>query len=55
MYGECYQHYNETCPASNQACREAVWMEHRYLLGTQSDMDDIATAISKVQNQAKNL
>jgi dTDP-4-amino-4,6-dideoxygalactose transaminase len=55
MYGECYQHYNETCPASNQACREAVWMEHRYLLGTQSDMDDIATAISKVQNHAKNL
>lgn len=55
MYGESHAHYNETCPASNQACREAVWMEHRYLLGTQSDMDDIATAIAKVQAHAKDL
>jgi dTDP-4-amino-4,6-dideoxygalactose transaminase len=55
MYGESHAHYNETCPASNQACREAVWMEHRYLLGTQSDMDSIATAIAKVQANAKNL
>lgn len=49
LYGEAYAHYNQTCPASNQACREAVWMEHRYLLGTPADMDSIATAIAKVQ------
>ncbi len=36
------------CPASEQACREAVWMEHRLLLGEESDMDDIARAVEKV-------
>ena len=55
LYGESYSHYNDLCPASNRACDEAVWMEHRYLLGTLTDMDDIATAIVKVYAQRASL
>lgn len=43
-----YGRFADLCPASEQACREAVWLEHRLLLGTEADMDDIAEAVAKV-------
>jgi len=35
-------------PANDQLCQEAVWFTQNMLLGTRSDMDDIANAIQKV-------
>ncbi|MBL8238296.1 MAG: DegT/DnrJ/EryC1/StrS family aminotransferase [Bryobacterales bacterium] len=48
LFDESFQRYNETCAASNRACREAVWFEHRYLLGERADMESIAAAVRKV-------
>ena len=53
LYDASYARYNDLCPNANQACREAVWMEHRYLLGSTADMDDIAAAFVKIhENRA---
>jgi len=42
------------CPDNNQLCEEAVWFFHSLLLGTKSDMDDIADAIEKIyENRGK--
>ncbi|MEN6606492.1 MAG: hypothetical protein ABFD60_04565 [Bryobacteraceae bacterium] len=30
------------------SCRQAVWLEHRFLLGDHSDMDNIAEAVAKI-------
>lgn len=43
-----YAQFGGRCPASEQACREAVWLEHRLLLGGDADMDDIAAAVAKI-------
>lgn len=40
--------YADLCPNAEKACREAVWLEHRLLLGTREDMDDIVRAIQKI-------
>jgi dTDP-4-amino-4,6-dideoxygalactose transaminase len=42
-------------PASEQACREAVWIPHRVLLGDREDMIDIVQAIEKVRAGQKAL
>ena len=45
-----FSKYSELCPASEQASRqEAVWLEHRLLLGSEEDMTDIADAIEKIR------
>jgi dTDP-4-amino-4,6-dideoxygalactose transaminase len=36
------------CPVSDRICREAIWLEHRLLLGSSADVDDIAAAFEKV-------
>jgi dTDP-4-amino-4,6-dideoxygalactose transaminase len=42
--------YAELCPVAENACAaEAVWLEHRLLLGTQQDVDDIADAVEKIR------
>lgn len=42
------------CPDNNRLCKEAVWFFHNLLLGTKSDMDDIANAILKIyENRGK--
>jgi perosamine synthetase len=42
------------CPDNDQLCKEAVWFFHNLLLGTKSDMDDIADAILKIyENRGK--
>ena len=43
-----YRQFAGLCPASEQACREAVWLEHRLLLGTPGDVEDIAAAVEKI-------
>lgn len=36
-------------PACEQACADTVWLPQTILLGTKTDMDDVATAIRKIQ------
>jgi dTDP-4-amino-4,6-dideoxygalactose transaminase len=43
------------CPANEQLCETAVWLFQTLLLGTRSDMDQIAEAIRKVQQHAPAL
>lgn len=41
----------DLCPNAEKACREAVWFEHRLLLGSLRDMDDIVRAVEKIHAQ----
>jgi dTDP-4-amino-4,6-dideoxygalactose transaminase len=43
-----YSRFTDLCPRAEQACAEAVWLEHRVLLGDRADMDDIVAAIRKI-------
>ncbi len=44
-----YDAYAERCPHTQRACdEEAVWLEHRLLLGDRSDMDDIIAGFTKL-------
>jgi dTDP-4-amino-4,6-dideoxygalactose transaminase len=43
-----YAAFAERCPQAERACREAVWIEHRVLLGEERDMDDIVRAVTKI-------
>ena len=44
-----YAAFVRQCPVAERACRaEAIWLEHRLLLGTTQDMDDIVAAMQKV-------
>lgn len=43
-----YRSFTSRCPNVERACEEAVWLEHRELLGDERDMDDIAEAIGKI-------
>jgi perosamine synthetase len=43
------------CPANDRLCQEAVWFTQNMLLGTRSDMDQIAEAIRKIQANAAAL
>ncbi len=50
--------YNEenACPENAILCQEeAVWLFHSMLLGSRSDMDDIAAAIEKVHKNADKI
>jgi perosamine synthetase len=50
-------HYRERnhCPVNDQLCEQAVWFGQTMLLGPASDMDDIASAIRKIQKHAATL
>ena len=43
------------CPENDKLCEEAVWFFQTMLLGSRQDMDQIAEAIRKIQNQAAQL
>ena len=50
-----YQKYAEEnlCPENEKLCNEeAIWIYQNLLLGSKSDMDDIANAIEKIQENA---
>lgn len=54
-YGEDvdFGKYGELCPTAERACAtEAIWLEHRLLLGTREDVDDIADAVEKIRSNA---
>jgi perosamine synthetase len=40
------------CPENDKLCERAVWFAQTMLLGSKSDMDQIAEAIRKIQKQA---
>jgi dTDP-4-amino-4,6-dideoxygalactose transaminase len=40
---------------SERACRDGIWLEHNLFLGNAKDMDDIAAAFRKVQQNAAAL
>ena len=44
-----YAAFAERCPVCEEVCRDAVWLFQSQLLGPRSDMDDIASAIRKIQ------
>jgi perosamine synthetase len=43
------------CPENDKLCTEAVWFDQTMLLGSGSDMEQIAEAVRKIQSQAANL
>lgn len=43
------------CPENDKLCQEAVWLFQTMLLGSKQDMDQIAEAVRKIQNQAATL
>ena len=50
--------YNDQnkCPANDRLCNEeAVWISQNMLLGSKSDMDDIALAIEKIHDNAEKI
>lgn len=50
--------YNEQnkCPSNDRLCHEeAVWLSQSMLLGSKSDMDDIAVAIDKIHQNADKI
>jgi dTDP-4-amino-4,6-dideoxygalactose transaminase len=50
-----YARFTETCPHSEQACREAIWLEHRLLLGGPEDIADIAAAAARIHAHREEL
>jgi dTDP-4-amino-4,6-dideoxygalactose transaminase len=51
-----FEAYAEMCPVTERACyEESVWLEHRLLLGTHQDMDDIAAGFRKVKDNLAEL
>jgi dTDP-4-amino-4,6-dideoxygalactose transaminase len=45
---EDWERYGALCPNAERACREAVWIEHRILLGSMEDMEQIVEAVRKI-------
>jgi dTDP-4-amino-4,6-dideoxygalactose transaminase len=44
-----YAAYKDKCPVAENVCyREAIWLQHRFFLGSRQDMDNIADAFAKV-------
>jgi perosamine synthetase len=43
------------CPENDRLCQEAVWFTQNMLLGTRTDMDQIAEAIRKLSHHASEL
>jgi len=48
-------HERNACPVNDRLCEEAVWFTQNVLLGSRSDMDQIADAIRKIQKGASTL
>ena len=49
-----YMEQNQ-CPENDKLCEEAIWFQQNMLLGDESDMDDIVTAIEKIHRNAGKL
>ena len=49
-----WQEHNQ-CPENEAFCAEVVWLTHNMLLGTRTDMEQIAEAMRKIQTHAAAL
>ena len=49
-----YEERNQ-CPENDRLCEEGVWFFQTMLLGSRTDMDQIAEAIRKIQKNAGQL
>ena len=51
---EVLSHWAERndCPKNDQLCQEAIWFTQNMLLGTRTDMEQIAEAIRRIQKHA---
>lgn len=49
-----YREQNQ-CPVNDKLCEQGVWLWQQFLLGTKKDMDDIANAIIKIQENKEEL
>lgn len=50
------EYANVRCPVAEKAAYdESVWLHHPLLLGSESDLEDIAAAIAKIQTNAEEL
>ncbi len=47
--GRAIDYPNLSLPVCEQVCTDTLWIYHTLLLGTKADMDDIATAIARIQ------
>jgi dTDP-4-amino-4,6-dideoxygalactose transaminase len=45
----------QNCPQNDKVCEQAVWFTQTMLLGSKSDMDQIAEAVRKIQKHAGEL
>ena len=43
---------SRNCPENDKVCEQAVWFTQSMLLGSRTDMEQIADAIRKIQNHA---
>lgn len=43
-----YRCFEELCPNAEGACRSAIWIEQRVLLGKNEDMRDVVDAVAKI-------
>ena len=43
------------CPVNDRLCEEAIWFQQNMLLGGREDMDDIISAIEKIQKNAAKI
>lgn len=51
-----YEDFIALCPIAERACaEEAVWLEHRLLLGSEQDVESIVQAIEKIRRHAGEL
>jgi dTDP-4-amino-4,6-dideoxygalactose transaminase len=52
-----YERYaaENACPLNEKICNEAVWITQNVLLGTRSDMENIAAAIRKIRENAEQI
>jgi perosamine synthetase len=46
---------NLSCPQNDRLCSEAVWFTQNMLIGTRTDMDQIAEAINKIRSSSSIL
>lgn len=49
-----WEEHNQ-CPENDRLCQEAVWLTQNMLLGSRSDMEQIAEAVRKIDEHATEL
>ena len=52
---DCLDYGQARCPNSDLICTQSIWLEHRLLLGTADDVDEIAAAFEKVYRHRSEL